>query len=102
MRRRFLRFAFNALSILSLLLCVGVCVLWVRSYRRGDAVLSFDTVRMRGLKSNTGGLYAFSIAGFVGRPTPWMYRNYPLTHDSLDHDDADVKFAGFRYHSEPE
>src|SRR5687768_1965767 len=31
MRRGFLRFVFNALAILSLLVCVGVCVLWVRT-----------------------------------------------------------------------
>src|SRR5688572_23762948 len=29
--RRLLRYLFNALTLLSLLLCAGVCVLWVRS-----------------------------------------------------------------------
>src|SRR5687768_12876884 len=39
MGRRLLRFAFTALSALSLLLCVGVCVLWVRSYWVSDYVI---------------------------------------------------------------
>ena len=36
--RRLARHAFTALSALSLLLCVAVCVLWVRSYRVNDWV----------------------------------------------------------------
>ena len=38
MRRPLARHAFTALSLLSLLLCVGVCVLWVRSYWVKDCV----------------------------------------------------------------
>jgi hypothetical protein len=38
MLRRALRYAFTILSALSLLLCVAVCVLWVRSYVRADDV----------------------------------------------------------------
>jgi hypothetical protein len=36
--RRLARHAFTALAALSLLLCVAVCGLWVRSYYVSDAV----------------------------------------------------------------
>src|SRR5687768_13007120 len=38
MRRPLARHAFTALSLLSLLLCIAMCVLWVRSYRVTDVV----------------------------------------------------------------
>lgn len=39
--RRFARHILNGLTVLSMLLCVAMCVLWVRSYWREDQVAMF-------------------------------------------------------------
>ena len=38
MRRRVVRYLFTMLTVFSLLVCVAVCVLWVRSYIRADEI----------------------------------------------------------------
>lgn len=37
-KQRMIRRLFNALSVLSLLLCIGLCMLWVRSYSKADLI----------------------------------------------------------------
>jgi hypothetical protein len=67
---------FTLCSALSLLLCVAVCVLWARSYFRGDHLLWsdhqgwFDLNSASGFVWTTRGIYGPGSAG-NGR---WLYR----------------------------
>jgi hypothetical protein len=55
--RRLARYTFNALAVLSLLLCMATVVLWVRSYYKLDC-LSWDHAdRFGELFSSAGGFY---------------------------------------------
>ena len=68
--RRIARHLFTILSVLSLLLCVGTCVLWVRSYSVTDNIsrvhADFGADAYRGriwaLNSSAGGIRLWSIA----------------------------------------
>jgi hypothetical protein len=77
MKRRLL----NLLTAGSLLLCVAVCVLWVRSYWRYDQVNRFGADHVLELSSGDG-VFAvmygptYKGPGAVQWPTSWRYRNY--------------------------
>jgi hypothetical protein len=77
MRRRLL----NLLTALSLLLCVAVAALWVRSYWRYDQVNWFSADSGLCLASGDGILAVmfgpnYNGAGAVAWPRGWRYRNY--------------------------
>ena len=61
------RWIFAVLSALSLLLCVAVCVLWVRSYRTRDIVARGVCGRHFQVTSARGGLW-FSVDDSDLRP----------------------------------
>ena len=61
----------NVLSLLSLLLCVAVCVLWVRSHAVIDELSYFTYVRARG----NDGVFAVSFAGTV--MVYWDHYDFP-------------------------
>src|SRR5688572_15250565 len=54
MRRRLLRFGFNAVAILSLLLCAGVCALWWQSFPSATEVEFAAGGRLWSLSSHGG------------------------------------------------
>jgi hypothetical protein len=60
MRRRFARYLFTVLCSTSLLLCIGVCGLWVRSYLRADLAGRIDGSGMFCFGSYRGHLLCFS------------------------------------------
>jgi hypothetical protein len=73
-RRRFFTFLFA----FSLLLCVAVCVLWVRSYWVGEAVYREGPSYRLAVLSSRGQCSAFRTtypASAANGPTRWMYSN---------------------------
>jgi hypothetical protein len=71
MRRRVARHAFTALSALSLVLCVAVCVLWVRSGWRWESVVFTGRSSTLWANSSDGVLWLEWTLG-AGRPgQPW-------------------------------
>ena len=77
--RRLLRYLFNALTALSLLLCVGVCVLWVWSYRRSHQIaftLPAGRLWMAAFAHGRCDLHLFS--GWPGSQRPrWVSAPHP-------------------------
>ena len=80
--RRLLRILLNALTVLSLLLCLASAGLWVRSHRRWDVLYGFQSGRAGAqsafvdLKSGGGGVsvaVGFHSPGIipVGTPGRW-------------------------------
>ena len=69
MRRRLL----NLLTALSLVLCVAVCVLWVRSHWRADH-FQYGRVQFPGLRMTEDGYNATSARG--GLSLSWGHRQY--------------------------
>lgn len=65
--RRLLRWAFNGLAALSLLLCVAVCVLWVRSFWVADMVTLRLGTNVYELDSSSGRV-GYSVAESKPRP----------------------------------
>ena len=67
--RRLLRIMFNALTLLSLLLCAASVALWVRSYGKGDTlVISHNTVRDEALiRSDCSPLTGDGALGYRSR-----------------------------------
>ena len=73
-----LRRLFMALSALSLLLCVAVCVLWVRSYRVGEAVYREGPLFRLAILSSKGQCSALRTtypASAANGPARWKYSN---------------------------
>ena len=71
-----LRRLFTALSALSVLLCVAVCVLWVRSYWVGEAVYREGPSQRLAVLSSRGQCSAFRTtypASAANGPTRWKY-----------------------------
>src|SRR5688572_2973996 len=63
MRRRL----FTICSLVSLLLCVAVCVLWVRSYWRSEWFEVGNETRWRTVGSSSGRLYVAAWTNYAGR-----------------------------------
>jgi len=75
---RALRWVGNGAVALSLLLCVGVCVLWVRSYRVGDYVARHEPRATSGGAGSSRGLLMFwsfrKTSGMAADdPAGWRY-----------------------------
>jgi hypothetical protein len=94
MKRRLL----NLLSILSLLMCVAVCVLWVRSVRRPEALRREWNDRVRSVYCQ---YYVSSVDGSV-----WMWRQWrwvpPSTsvysiHDACERRRRERAWHGWEY-----
>jgi hypothetical protein len=79
--RRIGRWVINALTVLSLLLCVGTCVLWVRSYQRNGAMIG---IRIDGFDC------AFIHRGRVG-----------LSGGVLRDDGVHIRVIGFSLYTRP-
>ena len=109
MVRRLARFAFTALAALSLMLCVAVCVLWVRSYAANDRVLYQTDEDARGVQrcfvlgSNRGELRFehHHIAGlgraYADRMGLHTEHDEPYTPASSARSDGDFALAGFGF-----
>jgi hypothetical protein len=108
MRRPVARHAFTALSALSLLLCVAVCVLWVRSYSHVTSlVLHRDPdgagERLWELNSLLGGFYLSTMrfpAGPYPQATTKRVLDVALPEIALHAQSPRFAFAGFQYQSE--
>ena len=80
--RRLARHAFTALSALSLLLCVAVCVLWVRSYWTRDFYSHSDGSTIRAYVSERGG-FGYHEVTIGTRPAwAWHLRSVPTQADT--------------------
>src|SRR5438045_9241009 len=76
--KRLRQFIFNALAVLSLLLCVATVGLWARSYTRGDGV-------------------AFALRrGWTLRVTSYVGRIYVLADDDWEHFVARGKWTSWK------
>src|SRR5688572_21819176 len=67
--RRLARYAFTVCSAASLLLCVALCVLWVRSYWQRDNLGGHTRQRPDGWQR---GGYVYSAGGIIG--CDWWFR----------------------------
>jgi hypothetical protein len=76
----------NLLTLLSLMLCVAACVLWVRSLRGPpwDEMYAVRATHSYGVGTEYGGVIAF------------LQRQRPQYHDN-DSDDVQMYAGGFRY-----
>ena len=77
--RRLARHVLNALAVLSLLLCMVTCVLWVRSYRTLDSVMFLHRCS---LSSRVGGLHLYIMG--PGRMGDFCIFSMPLPSGEWD------------------
>src|SRR5688572_21985020 len=115
MPRRLLRILFNALAALSLLLCVGVCVLWVRSYWRttglyretgGGEVVRTDWYPLQGGRFHSTRREGRIRGGGAQTYARYFWRDKPLSQTSqvrvwdygLRRGEFDVKALVFWYY----
>jgi hypothetical protein len=71
--RRLARHLFTLCAAVSLVLCVAVCVLWVRSYQRADLAGRVDGSALFALGSYRGHLLCFYIGRGRGGPSDVEY-----------------------------
>src|SRR5688500_7111044 len=98
MRRRL----FNLAAALSLLLCVAVCVVWVRSYWFTDQLFWWRIDGMRAVGSARGyGVIQLNLGNASGKPAdhyglqylrmePYSAPHYPVAYGSLEPGDRFV------------
>src|SRR5438045_3167272 len=91
---RYLRIAFSATSLIA---CVLLIVLWVRSYYQSDFIARTSSNSMIGIVVNRG----MAVAGFYKTSLPsWLYSGG--TKWTIDSQDAqEVPKEGFRWYSLP-
>ena len=82
--RRLTRHLFTLCSAVSLLLCVAVCVLWVRSYWWCD-LFNADRVDAQNYKIATGSVFDFELASGLGG----IFIGYEQFHDPRDGPEED-------------
>ena len=95
MRRRL----FTFFAALSLLLCVAVCGLWVRSYWHSDAVVAYGATKTHGVLSRRGVVYLVRepAAVWVGVvPVTWERVSRPASAGAPMPPEAS-RFLGFGY-----
>jgi hypothetical protein len=76
--RRLLRILLNVATVLSLLLCAAVCVLWIRSYWVGEAVYREGPACRLAVLSSNGQCSAFRSTypqSADNGPPRWRYSN---------------------------
>ena len=101
MLRQLTRVTFNVLTALSLVACVGVCVLWAWSYRRAAGV-DFFTPRERCWSvASAGGIVRLKTSPAVGRrPDVRVWRDAEIVSMGVFYLPA-PRVAGFGYDSNP-
>ena len=77
--KRPLRITFNALALLSLILCIATLVFWVRSYIHAETLTWFGQGRELSLRSDRGRFdwYRVWASMFQSRPTQFTYTRRP-------------------------
>src|SRR5688572_31070893 len=79
--RRLPQYLLHSLAALSLLLCVGVCLLWVRGYWRGDEAYVLAGGRGYYAEACRGAAMYYSARTAVARPVrEWGYLCHHDTH----------------------
>jgi hypothetical protein len=89
--RRVFRHLFTLCSALSLLLCVAVCVLWVRSYFRADWVPLIPRVNGVRFDSWQGRLFVVRVRFPEDRPT-YLRMDPPVVGTSVFNQNGDPAF----------
>src|SRR5687767_10287206 len=79
--RRLARVLFNVLTALSLLLCVGACATWARSWSSAGDVLCIGRAQHPGPDEVRG--QWLGLASFQGRMKVWHVRAYSIDSDIL-------------------
>jgi hypothetical protein len=90
--RRLARHLFTFCSAVSLLLCVGACVLWVRSYRSSDWICGnwqdVSSGECTGIGAATVrgvflAYYTHHLGGFSGGPSDYQYNVQPVNERGI-------------------
>ena len=101
--RRLCRILINALTVLSLLLWVVVCALWVRSYWRGDGVNVWNRNHAAGMESRAGYLCPM-VSNLYGETPGAVYWSFPIGRLSDERRGrramAVGSFMGFTYYED--
>lgn len=86
--RRVIRYGFNSLAALSLLLCLATVVLWVRSYEHGDVVIWRGTAWV----ALCGGEWTF---GYRSPKSDDIWKEHAIDHFTLPSDRHGVRRLPF-------
>jgi hypothetical protein len=90
--RRLLRVLFNVATVVSMLLCVATCVLWVRGHYVEDSIVWRRNDAWRVLRSSSGHfIIDVNVSNWSGGQTGWLYAREPPNPNAL----ADAKVSGY-------
>jgi hypothetical protein len=100
--RRFGRWMFNGLTVLSLVLCVGACVMWVRSYSTATEATRIRWQRSTTFASTRGWLWILCYTNRsekLNSPTQWFVheRTAWVFEPPLPYGDAELRVYGMTW-----
>ena len=90
--KRLLHILLNAATLLSLLLCVSICALWVRGYYVEDSISWQRRDAWRVFRSSSGHfIIDLNVSDWSGGQTGWRYAREAPNPNAL----ADAKVSGY-------